>query len=191
MKKKLFICAFIAVCLSMIAYSTTAFFTYEDTAKNVIIMGNIKIELQELAVPEGGGEPVPFVDPIDVLPGTDVSKIVQVKNIGEQPAWVRISAAKAILLADGVTGDVDLSLVTYDLNTQYWIEQDGYFYYNAVLEAGETTEPLFTKVTFAANMGNMYQQSEAMIQINVQATQVANNGATVLEAAGWPEALAE
>lgn len=188
MKKKILVCAFIAVCLSIVAYSTTAYFTYEDTATNVITMGNIKIELQELAVPDGGGEPIPFEDAIDVLPGTDVSKIVQVKNIGVQSAWIRVSVAKSILLADGVTGDVDLSLVTYDLNDQYWTEQDGYFYYKDILDPGETTEPLFTKVMFASEMSNMYQQSKAIIEISAQATQVIHNGETVFEAAGWPEA---
>lgn len=188
MKKKIFVCAFIAVCLSIVAYSTAAYFTYEDTATNVITMGNVKIELQELSVSDSGGETVPFEDALDVLPGTDVSKIVQVKNIGVQPAWVRISASKSILLAEGRTGEIDLSLVSYDLNTENWIEKDGYFYYKDVLNPGETTEPLFTKVTFASNMSNMYQQSKALIHINAQATQVANNGTTVMEAAGWPNA---
>lgn len=188
MKKRIFVCAFIAVCLSIVAYSTTAYFTYEDTATNVITMGNVKIELQETAIPNGGGSPIPFQDAIDVLPGTDVSKIVKVKNVGAQPSWIRISVEKSIILADGVVGNVDLSLMTYDLNTKYWIEKDGYYYYKGVLNPGETTEPLFTKVIFAPNMSNMYQQSKATIEINAQATQAANNGSTVFEAAGWPNA---
>lgn len=188
MKRKILVCAFIAVCLSIVAYSTTAYFTYEDTATNVITMGNIKIELQELAIPDSGGAAVPFEDAIDVLPGTDVSKIVQVKNVGAQSAWIRISVEKSIQLAEGTSGDVDLSFVTYDLNTQHWIEKDGYFYYKEALNPGETTQPLFTEVRFAPNMGNMYQQSKAFIKINAQATQVVHNGANVLEANGWPKA---
>ena len=187
MKKKIFVSAFIAVCLSIAAYSTTAYFTYEDSATNIITTGNIKIELQELAVSEGGEIPLPFEDAINVLPGTEVSKIVQVKNVGEQPAWIRIRVAKEIILAQGVSGDVDLSLVTYDLNTQYWTEEDGYYYYKDILNPDEITQPLFTEVNFSPNMGNMYQQSKAIIKVNAQATQVANNGATVFEAAGWPE----
>lgn len=187
MRKRILVCAFIAVCLSIVAYSTTAYFTYEDTSTNVITMGNIKIELQELAIPEDGGDPVPFEDAIDVLPGKNVSKIVQVKNIGVQASWIRISVAKSILLAEGVSGDVDPSLVTYDLNTEYWIEQNGYFYYKEVLEPGETTKPLFTKVMFSSDMSNMYQYSKAIIKVNAQATQVIHNGSTVFEANGWPK----
>ena len=187
MKKKIAVCAFIAVCLSIIAYSTTAYFTYEDTATNVITMGNIKIELQEWSIPNGGGEPIPFEDVIDVQPGMDISKIVQIKNTGGQDAWVRISLNKAITLADGVEGEVDLSLISYDLNTEYWIEQNGYYYYNTILKSGETTKPLFTKVTFSPNMSNLYQQSKAIIEVTAQATQVVHNGDSVLEAAGWPK----
>ena len=187
MKKKILAGALIMICLSMIAYGTTAYFTYEDTATNVITFGNIMIELQEWAISSETGEKVPFENSVlDVLPGREVSKIVQVANVGAEPAWIRISVDKSIVLAEGVTGEVDLSLVDYDLNTEYWTEQDGYFYYNSALEAGETTQPLFTKVIFAKNMSNQYQYSKAILKIDAQATQVANNGATVFEAAGWP-----
>lgn len=188
MKKKILVCACVAICLSIVAYGTTAYFTYEDTATNVITAGNLKIDLQEWAVPEDGGELVPFEDVMDVMPGVEVSKIVQIKNTGAQAAWVRISLEKSIVLADGVEGEVDLSLVSCDFNETDWTEKDGFYYYNTKLEPGETTEALFTKVLFAANMGNMYQHSKAVIEVLAQATQVVHNGETVFEAAGWPEA---
>ena len=191
MKKKILVIAFIAVCLSIVAYSTTAFFSVDDTATNVITMGNIKIELEELAIPDDGGDPVPFGDVIDVLPGTNVSKIVQVKNTGNNSAWIRISIDKAIELAEGVNGEVDVALVSLNVNTENWTELDGYYYYNTALNAGETTEPLFTTVSFASNMGNIYQQSKAIIKVFAQATQTANNGETVFNAAGWPAEQAE
>ncbi len=37
-------------------------------------------------------------------------------------------------------------------------------------------------------MSNMYQESRAILQVNAFATQTAHNGASALEAAGWPEA---
>lgn len=188
MKKKLFVCACIAICFSIVAYGTIAYFSYEDTATNVITAGDVKIDLQEWAVPDGGGEPVPFEDAVDVMPGMEVSKIVQVKNIGSQAAWVRISLDKSIVLAEGVEGEIDLSLVSYDLNTKYWTEKDGCYYYNTLLFPDETTEPLFTKVIFSPSMSNMYQHSKAVIEVDAQATQVIHNGETVFEATGWPKA---
>lgn len=187
MKKKCLMCAVIAILLSIVAYGTTAYFSHEDTATNVITAGDIKIELQEWAIPDGGGARIPFENAIDVQPSMEVSKIVQVKNIGGQDAWVRIALGKTITLADGVEGKVDLSLISYDLNTKYWTEQDGYYYYNTILRADEITEPLFTKVIFSADMDNLYQHSKAVINVNAQATQVIHNGDTVFEASGWPK----
>lgn len=187
MKKKCLICAFIAICLSIVAYGTTAYFSYEDTATNVITAGDIKIDLQEWSISNDNGELIPFKDAIDVQPGMEISKIVQIENIGGQDAWVRILVDKTIALADGVDGDIDLSLISYDLNTEYWTEQNGYYYYNTILKSGETTEPLFTKVKFSSDMSNLYQYSKAVIGVKAQATQVIHNGETVFAAGGWPK----
>lgn len=188
MKKRIFVCALIAICLAVASYGTVAFFTHEETATNVITMGNVKIELQELALPSDGKDAVPFRDVIDVLPGTDVSKIVQVKNVGAKPAWIRISVDSVINLAEGIQGTADPALITYDFNTSHWTEKDGYFYYNQALAPGETTVPLFTEVQFSPAMGNLYQQSTASVIVTAQATQTQNNGDSALTAAGWPNA---
>lgn len=186
MKRKLFLVALLAICLAIAAYGTSAYFTYEQTATNVITAGSIEIELQEWT--DSGNGLVPFENVGGVLPGTEISKIVQVKNTGGQDAWIRVSLDKAIHLADGVEGEVDLSLISYDLNTAFWTEKDGFYYYNTALQSGVVTEPLFTKVSFSKTMGNLYQNSEAVIDVTAQATQVANNGTSAMDALGWPEA---
>ena len=188
MKKKIFVCAFIAVCLSIVAYGTTAYFTYDEKATNVITAGNIKIELQEWTVTEAGIARVSNGEEVDVLPGIEVSRIVKVKNIGMKTAWIRVSVEKSLTLAENVSGTADASLVSYDLNTDYWMEKDGYYYYKEELEPGEITENLFTKVIFSPAMNDMYQQSKAIIDVSAQATQFVNNGTDVFEAAGWPNA---
>lgn len=185
MKKKICVIALLVICVTIAAYSTSAYFTHEQTATNVITFGSIKVELQEWS--DTGNGLIPFEDIDGVQPGTEVSKIVQVKNIGGQAAWIRVSADKTIHLAEGVDGEVDLSLISYDLNTDFWTEKDGFYYYNAILQPNEVTEPLFTKVVFSATMSNMYQNSKAVIDVTAQATQVANNGTSALDAAGWPE----
>lgn len=187
MKKRLLICILALLGIAAAVYNTVAYFTSEDTAANVITAGNIKIQLVELSVPEDGGEPVPFENIIGIMPGGEVSKIVQVKNIGDQPAYIRIAVEKKISLAEGVQGNADVSLISCNFNTVNWTEQEGYFYYNVPLAAGETTEPLFTRVSFARDMGNLYQNSGAEIRIHAYAVQAANNGSSALEAAGWSE----
>lgn len=184
MKKKILVCAFIAICLSVLAYSSLAYFTYEDKATNVITMGNIKIELQQLR----DGSPTPNNEEIVILPGLNVEKTVQIKNVGDYDAWIRISVSEAIELANGTKTDNNGNLIGYDFNTESWIEKDGYYYYTSILAPGKTTEPLFTTISFADQMGNEYQESKAYVNLSAEATQVVHNGETVFEAAGWPSA---
>ena len=187
MRKKLIAGAVVAICLSLLAYSTSAYFTTEKTATNVITSGNIDIQLQETAMQDG--EEVLFEqsqERFKVMPSQTVSKIVRVKNNGANAAYVRISIFKSIKLAEDVQGTPDVSLLELDFDSENWTAKDGYYYYNMPLEPGDTTEALFNSVTFSPSMGNMYQNSTAIIQVKAQATQVKNNGASVFEAAGWP-----
>ena len=187
-KKKLLTIAILILALTMLGYGTVAYFTTEDTATNVITSGSIDIELQETAVTEDG-ETVLFEESQErfgVMPGEEVSKIVQIVNTGANDAYVRIQIGKSIQLAKGVTGEPDTGLITMDFNSENWTAKDGFYYYNEPLAPGAKTEPLFRNVIFNPSMSNMYQGSEAVIKVDAQATQVKNNGATVFEAAGWP-----
>ncbi len=187
LKQKLLTLSAVIIVVALSAYGSVAYFTAEDTARNVITAGKLKIELQEKMLTSDGEKTVPFEDRLGVMPGSEVSKIVEVKNTGGQDAWVRVSVNKAIELAEGVEDEVDLSLISFDLNTDYWTEKDGFYYYTAKLAPGHTTEPLFTAVTFAKTMSNQYQNSKAILTVNAYATQTVHNGNTALEAAGWPE----
>lgn len=187
LKQKLLTLSAVIIVVALSAYGSVAYFTAEDTARNVITAGKLKIELQEKMLTSDGEKTVPFEDRLGVMPGSEVSKIVEVKNTGGQDAWVRVSVNKAIELAEGVEDEVDLSLISFDLNTDYWTEKDGFYYYTAKLAPGHTTEPLFTAVTFAKTMSNQYQNSKAILTVNTYATQTVHNGNTALEAAGWPE----
>ena len=186
MKKKLLALSVVVAVLAIAAAGTLAYFTADETAHNVITTGGVDIELLETAVNEDGAT-VPFEDVANVVPDTEVSKIVEVKNTGESAAWIRVSVEKAIELAQAPEdAEADLSLVTMDFNEEDWTYEDGYYYYNAELKPSAETEPLFTAVSFAAEMGNMYQESTATVSVIAQATQVVNNGGSALEAAGWP-----
>ena len=188
LKTKLLALSVVLILAALSVYGTLAYFTAQGTARNVITTGDIKIALEERMLTPDGEKTVPFEDQLGVMPGSDVSKIVTVTNTGGQPAWVRVSLDKAIELAQGVEGQADLSLVTCDLNTESWTEKDGYYYYTKPLKPGEVTAPIFTAVTFKADMGNEYQNATATVDVFAQAVQTANNGATVMAAQGWPKA---
>lgn len=190
MKKRVTIAALCVILMLTAIGGTLAYFTTEGTATNVITSGNINIELQETAVTEDG-QTIMFEDSQErfgVMPGDKVSKIVRVKNIGDNDAYVRVRITKSIELAEGVQDTPDEGLISMDFNTENWIEKDGWHYYCKPLVPGATTEPLFNNVLFDTKMGNMYQNSTAIVQVDVQATQVKNNEVTdVTMAKGWPE----
>lgn len=93
---------------------------------------------------------------IDEEGSTDADKAAKVSNTGESAVYVR---AKVVVSSE----DVDPSLITVQdeqyntsndpldpeqANTPYWIsDEDGFYYYNAILQPGISTEALFTGVT--------------------------------------------
>lgn len=188
MKQKILECALIIGVLSILSLGTMAYFTSEDTATNVVTAGNVKISLNEKALSEDGQTLVPFKNgQIDILPGSEVSKIVSVRNTGNQSAFIRIKLTENIILSENNIGEPDISLLTCDINLKDWTEKDGWYYYNTPLPAGKETSPIITKVKFADCMSNLYQNSKAEIKIDAEATQTANNADSALEAVGWPE----
>ncbi len=177
MKIKVLICSLVIICLAIAAYGTVAYYSYEDNSDNVITTSNVKIEVPGWAAKNA----------FAVMPGTEVSKALEVKNIGAQSAWVRIRVETSIELAENVQGQPNASLIVMDYDITHWMLKDGYFYYLKELHSKETTEPLFSNVMFSKEMKNQYQKSQAMIEIKAEATQSVHNGANVFEAAGWPD----
>ena len=187
MKRKLLILSVLAICIATLTTGTLAFFTSEGRAHNVITTGGVKIAVQEWA---DKGKEKPFRNLEGIMPSMTVTKIAEIKNTGASDAWIRVKVEKNIQLQGKGTPDTDL--VELNLNDTDWeLGQDGYYYYNQALKPNAVTEPIFTAVTFNANMGNEYQNATASVDVFAQAVQTANNGSTVLEAAGWPTPLAE
>ena len=183
MKKKLLILSLAAICLAITAIGTLAYFTSEGTAHNVITTGGVEITVQEWADED---KQTPFEDLEGIMPGMTVTKIAEIKNTGASDAWVRVKVEKNIELQG--EGTPDTGLVELTLNTADWTEKDGYYYYTKVLKPGEVTAPIFTAVTFKPDMGNEYQNATATVDVVAQAVQTANNGDTVMDAKGWPNA---
>ena len=184
MKRKLLILSVLAICIATLAAGTLAYFTSEGKAHNVITTGGVEITVQEWADED---KQTPFEDLDGIMPGMTVTKIAEIKNTGASDAWVRVLVTKDIQLAGD--GTPDTSLVELNLNLTDWTQgKDGYLYYNKVLKPGEVTEPIFTAVTFNVTMGNEYQNATATVDVSAQAVQTANNGDTVMDAKGWPNA---
>lgn len=197
MKRKLLAMAVALFCLAAVVGGTLAYFTSEAVSHNVITTGAVAIEIDEqMAVTDKDGnitgyEKFPEEGIRDVMPGTKQSKIVRVTNTETAEAWVRVSVEKSFELAQGKQGEVDPELMVLDINKDAWLDGgDGYYYCKKAVKPGEKTEPLFTTVTFKTEMGNLYQNSTAHVDVYAQAVQTANNsipeGSTVADVKGWP-----
>lgn len=181
MKRKILILSVLAILLAILAANTLAYFTADTKAHNVITSGGVSIKLNEWA---NEARTEKFEDKTGVMPGTEVTKIVEVENIGAGSVWVRIWTNGVFLSKDGTP--LDPGVYTLDINTADWTKQGDFYYYNRALAPGETTEPLFTTVSFNAAMDNRYQDSDLSLDVNAFAVQSANNGTGALDAAGWP-----
>ena len=182
MKRKLLIVSVVAICIAILAAGSLAYFTAEGTAHNVITTGGVEIALQEWADAE---KKIPFENMTGVMPGTKVTKIVEVKNTGASDAWVRVKVEKKIERKTEV-GEIDPNLVELDLDTEKWEYKDGFYYYKEALKPNETTRPILRSVEFKPAMDNVYQNAQISVDISAQAVQYANNGTTVMAAQGWP-----
>lgn len=185
MKKKILLAAAVVICLTIAVSGTLAYFTFEDTAHNVITSGGVSIEVVEKTKSTDGAELEDFPKEgiTGVMPGTEVSKIVSVKNTGNSEAWVRVKVNATIKSAEDK--DLHSDVMTYTVSGD-WTKEGDYYYYNNKVPAGESTSILFDTVKFAPKMGNEYQNCRANIVISAQAVQTANNGTTVMDAQGWP-----
>ena len=184
----------IAAVIALTAGGTLAYFSTSERAHNVITSGGVDIELlewtDELKQEQWNSE-----TSVTIMPGTAVTKIVEVKNIGNSDAWVRVKVDKAFTVKDEAS---DASVLVCDLpgeGSPHWVmkSENGvdWWYYAKPLAPGTVTEaPLFKSVTLVSGTDNAYQGGEATVTVSVQAVQYENNGdesdETVFDAVGWP-----
>lgn len=183
MKRKLLILSLLVILAALTAAGTLAYYTDSARTHNVITSGKVNIVLLEWA---DEARTKPFKDKQGVMPGTKVTKIVEVKNTGTGAAFLRLYVEKNVYGAD--QKPMDTKPVSLNFNDTDWTYSDseGYYYYNRPLEPGKTTEPLFTTVTFDPLMGNEYQNATAHVKVIAYAVQSANNGDSPQAAKGWP-----
>lgn len=193
MKRKIFFVAMIVICLSLLAYGTLAYFTGDVTAHNVITSSGIDIQLVE-KTKSSDGKLVDFPKEgiSGIMPGSDASKIVSVKNTGESEAWIRVKVEVTITGTDGnpmsttiSKGNEQVDIITWQVG-EGWTLKDGWYYYAQKVPAEGTTSILFDTVHFAPEMDNPYKGCTANIIVTAQAVQTAHNGESALDALGWP-----
>ena len=174
MKKKMLAISASIMCVLCVTAGSLAFSSKEGIAKNVIASSNLQAELVVMKQ-EHDGSLVPAADENEILPGANLSRIIQVENTGDEPAWIRIRLEN------------DDKLILTGVNDKDWSFREGFWYYGKELKKGETTESLCTGVELDSSTGNDYALKSVNFKVYAQATQVKHNGSTALEAKGWPQ----
>ncbi len=172
MKSKIFLFLCILTIMSgVLIYGTYANYVTSSRTTNIITTNEVKIELIEKTYAQEGIL-VDFNNKVThkVKPGDSFSKIPYVQNIGSEPCYVRMN----------ISTQYDEHLVL-DLNKN-WIQEEknentinGWYKYNKILEVGETTEPIFTTVTFSLMMGNEFMDEEITVNLMADAVQSEHN----------------
>ncbi len=144
---------------------TTAYLTSHDADVNVMTTGNVDIEQIEEQLAADGASKEPFVQGKDFYPGTEISKIVSVKNTGKSDAYFRTLIAFEDVPGSETFG-VNFPIDEYNGYKWSWgapeatIVLDGVTYqvyealYTKVLNPGETSPASLTKVELAADSTN-------------------------------------
>ena len=190
-KKILIMCAVMIVISASFVFSTLAYFTDTSSFKySLMASGTAKVEVVDITYPYGSNVPVDPGTAVRILPGYEISKTISARNMGSLPLYIRVKLESDITLADaarGREGEIDLSLVSYDINEEYWVYYEGYYYYRTALTGGTEATPLMTKVMFDKEMGNLYKDSTITFKLRMETVQANNNGAGVIDAVGWSE----
>lgn len=193
MKKKVLIVTVLLIALLLTAVGgTLAYYTAEGRARNVITTGTIGVEVTETCLNEAGEEVLYPEEPVDIMPGVSVSKIVRITAAADSAqCWVRAKVEVVIRDASGAemphTEEELAQIMTVDAGGESWTERDGWFYYAEAVEGGETTDVLMREVAFSGpNMTNRYQGGIVEILVTAQAVQTAHNGTAAVDAV-WTE----
>lgn len=194
MKKKLLLFAAFTICASIAGAGTYAFFNSENTAHNIITTSGVSIEIEEWQKDGDDLVEYPSDEELEAMPGCTISKIATIKN-KEAESYVRAKFKIVITNSEGEEMDISpetlASIVSLTMDGDDWVHKQGdgvWWYYSDSVGTDESTEPLFTEVVFdGPNMTNEYQNCKVEVIVQAQAVQAANNGASAIEAEGWPE----
>ncbi|MDO4177459.1 MAG: hypothetical protein Q4D99_08335 [Bacillota bacterium] len=116
------------------AVIVSAYLVSEDEAMNEFVPGN-----NETAIVED------YEEVRSLRPGMTIDKVVSVKNTGLNDCYVRVLA----LFSDSRAEEY----ASLNINDDDWEKrEDGYYYYDGTLTAGESTDNLFTQVSISQNV---------------------------------------
>ena len=159
MKKKILTTLSVVLVLGLAALGILAYLTDQDSDVNVMTLGNVQIEQIEQQLAEDGSLE-PFKQAKDLYPGTEISKIVSVKNTGKSDCYFRTLIAFEDITSDtfmvepNVQSTGDYICTSFNGPTYEFTADDGTKYVvmefvgKTKLEPGKTTTASLNGVRF-------------------------------------------
>ena len=179
-RNRLLLIALAAILLTVLTQPSLAFYTVIGKATNVVTSGNIELQIHEKTA-DGSDFPE---EGVFVIPGDIVSKQVSIENVCSHAFYLRVK------LVSSTTNEAlpPEECLKMDIDTENWTLVDGFYYYNRILQPGETTPNLFTQVEIVGSkVDQTHAGSTLSITVNAYAVQSENNPAdNPWDAAGWP-----
>lgn len=197
MKKRVLIIS-VALFLCVSIAGSFAFLTARTEKKtNQFTVGNIEIELTEpkwSELPDANQNGIPdeaeCISPLQVIP-----KDPMITNTGTNPAYVylKISVPKKNVLYANETGqiveksDTPTEIFSYTANqgwTQFACDTSGesqndyYYYYNKILNPGESTNSLFNSIKYADIIEGQLEGEKCMVDVMAFGVQTEGSGIT-------------
>ena len=182
LKLKLTAVALVAIALTLLMPSTLAYYSTVGTTTNVVTSGGVEMFIHETTdqntpFPSGG---------VYVVPGEVVSKRVSIQSNCTHPFYLRVKIVSGVS-AQALPAEDCFEL---DIREEYWQLHDGWYYYKGIVNPGELTPYVFSKVGIVgAAVDNRYLGETLTLSVIAQAVQSENNpieGDATYTASGWP-----
>lgn len=183
LKIKFLAIAYVAIAFTFLTQSTLAYYSTVGRATNVVTSGNIQFIIHEMtdqgtAFPEEG---------VYIVPGDIVSKEVSVENVCEHPFYLRVKIVYGVDSQELSAEDC----FKLNIDEENWQYVNGWYYYKGVVEPGETTPNVFSKVEIVGSkVDNSYLGKTLELTVVAHAVQSENNpveGTDTYTASGWPQ----
>jgi len=172
MKKKIVTLSLVVALVATAAIGgTLAYFTDTKEATNTFTVGNVKIELTEDAWENGGKE-----EAKEAYPGEPLAKDPVVTNKGVNPCFVRISVSNLDQFGTAANEMIQLrtDYVLGKLGDEWVDGGDGYYYYTAILEEGQSTDALFDHIVMPTALENTDVAKDIVVTAQAVQAQGAN-----------------
>lgn len=181
-KLKFLAIALCAIIVTFFAQDTLAYYSTIGKATNVVTSGDIRFIIHEKTdqgteFPEEG---------VYILPGEVVSKEVSIESDCDHHFYLRV---KIVYGADSQELPAE-DCFKLNIDDENWHLYDGWYYYTGIVEPGQTTPCVFSKVEIVGNkVDNSYLGKTLSVTVVAHAVQSENNpirDGDTSTASGWP-----